>query len=96
MIAEDVKLGWIVQAAQLAVGMEQSLQNNSLTEGAITLGNKRAGYANTIDAQTAAAYGTTLSIQAQALTKKYMTVALIGGGTIIGIFIVMKILSKKG
>jgi hypothetical protein len=92
MIAEDVQLGWIVQAAQLAVTLEQTLQNQSLAEGAVSLGNKRAGYANAIDAQTAATFGNTQDD----VTKKYMTIALIGGGTLIGIFILTKILSKKG
>lgn len=96
MIAEDVQLGWIVQAAQLVVGMEQALQSESLKEGAITLGTKRAGYANIIDEKTAATYSGTLAAQNQAINKKYISIALIGGGTLIGIFVLMKILSKKG
>lgn len=96
MIAEDVKLGWIVQAAQLAVTLEQTLQNQSLAEGAVSLANKRAGYATAIDENTAATFGGTLAARNKQLTDKYMTIALIGGGTLIGIFILTKILSKKG
>jgi len=96
MIAEDVRLGWIVQAAQLAVGVEQALQSESLKEGAVSLANKRVGYANAIDETTGQTFGGTLAAQDKAITSKYVTFALIGAGTLVGIYVVMKIISKKG